>query len=92
MVQYIRQSKNYHTETAVHLLELQQGHSQCMLSSYKASPIVEFIVMSKNTALARFKLHVYGTYILCCHIKKSFVGFVFDQIFSKREVYFDILF
>ena len=51
---YIRQSEKYYTKTAVeitsvkHLLKLQKGHSQCMLGSHKASPIVESIVMSKN--------------------------------------------
>ena len=46
----MRQRENYYTKTAVHLSKLLKGHSQYMLGCYKASPIVELIVMSKNSS------------------------------------------
>ena len=84
-------TENYYTKTAVYLLRLTKGHSQCTLGSYKSNPIVDFIIMSENT-IARFKLYVYITYIL--PLRKildlsfgiDFVGFVFDQVFSRRKL------
>ena len=48
---HIRKSENCYTNTAVqYTIKVEKGHSQCMLGSYKASPIVD-LMMFENTSL-----------------------------------------